>query len=155
MPIVIDATPGGAASNSYASLEEADGYLDAFYGEAWTGLADDAKARLLIVATATLDEMPLGVPKANPTQALNFPAADEPDSVAAARLACFHQAGFLLDHGDLLKLAEGDAILGTKQESNGSASRGGTGHNPLRRWSAKALRLLAPYTDFNMVIRRG
>ncbi len=57
MAAVLDATVGGADSNSYATVSEADAYhVGHLYPEAWTAATADQKVNALITATRLLDE---------------------------------------------------------------------------------------------------
>lgn len=76
MAVTLDATVGGAASNSFADLTEADAYFESrLYSDAWTALADDDKKKsALIMATQMLvAETCLTGSPATTTQALPFP----------------------------------------------------------------------------------
>jgi hypothetical protein len=54
--MVLDATVGGANSNSYLTLTEAEEYFDTRYrSSAWDALTDEVKANLLIESTRTID----------------------------------------------------------------------------------------------------
>ena len=57
MALVLDATPAGAASNSYATRAEADSYHEGhYYADAWTALTTTQKDTALVMATRLLDE---------------------------------------------------------------------------------------------------
>ena len=57
MALVLDATPGGAAANSYATRAEADSYHEGhYYSSAWTALTTTQKDIALVMATRLLDE---------------------------------------------------------------------------------------------------
>jgi hypothetical protein len=52
MAIVLDATPAGSSSNSFATVEQANAYFSGhLYGEFWDDLEPDTKNRALITAT--------------------------------------------------------------------------------------------------------
>lgn len=53
MAVTLDSTIGGASSNSFGSLAEAEAYFEArLYSDAWSGAAsDDVKKQALIMAT--------------------------------------------------------------------------------------------------------
>ena len=54
----LDSTVGGASANSFASIDDADLYLDArLNASAWTGASDDDKARGLIEASRDLSAL--------------------------------------------------------------------------------------------------
>ena len=60
MAVNLDATPGGLSANSYASVAEADTYVDSYVLEEsnrdlWLDQDTDDKARLLIQATRQID----------------------------------------------------------------------------------------------------
>jgi len=77
-------TVGGAASNSFASLDEADEYLDArLNAAAWNAEAvEDQKVRALIESTRELNLLPWAGGRTTATQALAWPKDDalDPDS---------------------------------------------------------------------------
>ncbi len=57
MPLVLDATPGGASANSYASLADARAYYDSHLYATDEQLDDDELlAKALVMATRLLDE---------------------------------------------------------------------------------------------------
>lgn len=63
MAVSLDATIGGAAANSYATVDEADAYFATrLYADAWTGLTGlagaEKKAQGLIMGTGRLEVMP-------------------------------------------------------------------------------------------------
>lgn len=52
MAVVLDATPGSASANSFATLAEADGYhAGHLYADVWDDADPDQKTRALITAT--------------------------------------------------------------------------------------------------------
>lgn len=54
----LDATPAGAAANSYSTVAEGDAYHDArLHSEAWTAVDTATKTVALIMATRLLDAM--------------------------------------------------------------------------------------------------
>jgi hypothetical protein len=58
VPIVIDATPGGANANSFCTLAEANTYHDGHnYATAWLSASMDQRNRALATATRLLDEL--------------------------------------------------------------------------------------------------
>jgi hypothetical protein len=77
----IDATVGGADSNSYVTAAEADAYFDERLQSAhWTGEADaDVKAQALIQATRRLDTFRFGGLKVAEGQALKWPRIEAYD----------------------------------------------------------------------------
>jgi hypothetical protein len=81
---VIDATVGGASSNSYATIAEADAYFVGRYvsGEGWAGYTEAQKTARLIHAARIIDRLKyIGVPTDNTTQIMQWPRkADSPTS---------------------------------------------------------------------------
>jgi hypothetical protein len=58
MALVIDATPAGLASNSYATLAEADQYhVERLHSEVWDDSDDATKNAALVMATRLMDSM--------------------------------------------------------------------------------------------------
>ena len=84
MAIAIDATVGGASSNSFATLAEADAFMEGrLNASTWeTDAADDTKRRALVEATRWLDRLWWIGLRADGTQALSWPRQDaiNPDS---------------------------------------------------------------------------
>ena len=80
MAVNIVALEGGTKSNSYATIIEADEYLNELVGtEGWRALTDEEKARYLITATKRLNRLPFqsDVNKSVTTQKLLFPISGE------------------------------------------------------------------------------
>lgn len=79
MPLVLDATAGGASSNSYVSLADAETYFEGRpFASAWTGADQADKEQALVYATTILErERWLGAKgatyQAALTQALAWP----------------------------------------------------------------------------------
>lgn len=73
--MLLDATPGGPASNSYATVAEADAYhATHLYASAWTAASTSNKEAALIWATRLLDEqVDWAGGQASTTQALRWP----------------------------------------------------------------------------------
>ena len=59
--------------NSYASVEEADQYLNVKYGSNWSTYDDDKKAKLLVNATREIDKREYQGVKVDEQQPLKFP----------------------------------------------------------------------------------
>ncbi len=82
MAITIDATPGGAAANSYLTLVEADAYLEdsRLSTTDWDGTSDEDKDTALAWATAMLDNvMDWNGSLRTTTQALRWPRSGVSD----------------------------------------------------------------------------
>lgn len=84
MPLVLDASVGGAASNSYSSVAAADLYATyRIGGAAFAALTSDQKIQALVTATRDIDSIGgapygfLGEPTID-TQALEWPRDVEP-----------------------------------------------------------------------------
>jgi hypothetical protein len=76
MACTIEATPGHASANSYATIAEGNTYHENhLYASSWDDADDDTKCRALVMATRLLDtwfEWTTGLP-ASGTQALLWP----------------------------------------------------------------------------------
>lgn len=73
---LVNVALGAAMLPAYASLDEADGYLEGDAGPrrvTWTAADEDAKRRGLVTATRTLDRLPWRGAKAVATQATAWP----------------------------------------------------------------------------------
>jgi len=94
VPPTLDATVGGPSANSYATVAEADTYVDERMDTAdWDGASADDKARALIMASRRIDQESFEGVKADidpEDQALEWPreGADGPD-------------GHVFDHNEL------------------------------------------------------
>lgn len=67
--------PPAPGANSYATIAEADAYLDnSIRATAWATVLDDDKARALITATRLIDKQCLCGDQTDPDQPLHFPA---------------------------------------------------------------------------------
>lgn len=77
MAVDLDATVGGAESNSYSTVANADSLASARVGPSaasWVDSTDDdAKAQALITATLAIDSLPFIGVRSSSTQALEWP----------------------------------------------------------------------------------
>jgi hypothetical protein len=77
MAIVLDATVGGAAANTYVTLAEAQAIIDGFVQDAdvqhWNSGNTDSRNRALFTATQRLDRERFLGARATDTQALQWP----------------------------------------------------------------------------------
>ena len=74
MAVTIVATAGGASSNSYMTLAEADAYFETTPDEStWTDKTDDQKNRSIISATRYIDGFEFYGKRCTTTQALKWP----------------------------------------------------------------------------------
>lgn len=84
MTLTLDATVGGATSNTYATLAEAESYFEArLHVSSWTAAATATKNAALAMATKALDRSVVweGI-KADEVQALQWPReyVEDPDT---------------------------------------------------------------------------
>ena len=78
MPTIIDATVGGSAANSYATLAEAVDYMSKRLNATnWTG-TDTVKEQALITATFRIDQENFLGYRTSSTQALKWPRSNVP-----------------------------------------------------------------------------
>ena len=112
MDVIVDATVGGADSNSYITVEEADQYFgNAFGKSAWGSASGDDKARLVITSSRYLDQyLDWYGEKSNPEQAMDWPRSgvysgssivDSSTIPNRVRYAACELAYHLLQNGDL------------------------------------------------------
>ena len=74
MALVIDATQGGANSNSYITLADANTYFEArLHVTVWTDSDEDTKNRALVMATKRINQEVFYGDRETATQALAFP----------------------------------------------------------------------------------
>ena len=86
MAATIDATLGGASSNSYVTLAEANAYFETTpHSEHWTE-SDDHKNRAIITATRYLDNFDYYGERCSTTQALKWPRKEY--KVDGVKLEC-------------------------------------------------------------------
>lgn len=84
MPTTLDATIGGAASNTYVTLAEASTYFgDRLNSDAWDSASSDNKSKALLTATKVLDSRVIWKgDKAQSSQRLQWPRYGVEDSVS-------------------------------------------------------------------------
>lgn len=74
MAVTIVATAGSASANSFATLAEAETYMEArLNGATWTAASDDNKNRALVEATRELSNLTYQGYRTTDTQALAWP----------------------------------------------------------------------------------
>lgn len=130
MAVTIDTTVGGASANSFASLVEAQAYLDGKLPSptAWDAAATDTKNRALVSATRWLNRLAWIGLRVDATQALEWPrqyATDptDPDGndfsstelPPAVKDATAELAALLVAAGTT-DIAQGDATIGIKSK---------------------------------------
>ena len=161
-----DATKGGTAATSYATVEEADDYFELDYNaDEWENLTETQKQKLLATATMQIDRFTPLFDKVGEDQALNFPVTPKPenegycdnlgDGFAQVKEACILQALFVYQSSDAINEAREAAIQGAKSETIGPVSKSMTGFNPLTKWAPGVLSLLNNYVDLEMRIFRA
>lgn len=87
MAVTIVATAGGASSNSFVTLAEADAYMEGRLNSTlWDAATDDSKNRALVEATRELSAMSWCGLRVDDTQALSWPRqlAINPDDPSTA-----------------------------------------------------------------------
>lgn len=161
MPTLV-ATKGASNANSYATVAEADTYLDNIYGaDEWATLEDDDKARLLITATKMIDRLSINTTNygsCSSAQALNFPLVDAGGNevgFAKAAEAAIIQAFYLYLNQDTISEGKTMAVQGIKSETIGPTNKTITGFNPFRKFDSQVFVLLKDYLDLDFVIPRG
>ena len=146
----LTATKSGPTSNCYATLDEADGYLDNVYGaDEWGEINDDDKERLLITATKQIEKLTAIYSKVEDGQALKFPVNNtndlDKDGWEEIKEACIIQAWYLYQNNDAIKEAITANISGQKGESLGKVSKTMNGFNLNSQYGPQVLSLLKSY----------
>ena len=180
--MAIDATIAGASSNSYLSLEEAEGYFAArLRSDAWSGASDADKEKALLTASRRIEahrlrvhRRPYGYPydlpnaldrpsdplaPANPDQALSFPRQcdlDRSGSYAApdhVKQAQCEEALALLAQGAEHERRRALQAAGVKSFTvDGLSESYESGAATQMLLSAEARSLLAPFIERGGVI---
>lgn len=145
--MALDATPGGAAADSYATLAEFDAYLAAHLdGAAVATKTNDQKERALKTATRQMDAyLVWGGSAVTLTQALAVPRSGLTDPQTGAtistatiparvRNACCEQARLLLASGDRTteSAADAEGLEAIKAGSVELRFKSGSGGNEVR-----------------------
>lgn len=158
----ITATKGGATSNSYATIEEADALVDTIYGAGdWSELDDDDKARLLIMATEFIDGMSIKYDQSDDEQALKFPVEttshSNGDGFTLATKACVRQALYLSKNFESIQSAIEDGIQGVQSQNLGGVSQTkfSANMNGFKRFDGKVLSLLIDFIDNDFTLGRA
>ncbi len=156
MAISLDATISGESANSYATVDEANTFLELLYGaDEWAVLSDEQKMQLLITASKQIDKFEISYSKDTETQALCFPVRTDPNGFEEVREACIVQALWIYQNGESVKEGLNRSIQGVKSESLGKVSQSISGYNPFRKVSPEVMTILADYIDFSFGIGRG
>jgi hypothetical protein len=157
MPSTIAITKGDATANAYATVQEADSYLDDLYGaDEWGQLDDDSKARLILTAAKMIDAFDAEYASLADTQGMWFPVTGyKTDGFNEAKEANILQAFHLFQNSDAMTESRTGAMQGTTSESLGPTSRSSVGFNQFRKYAPAVLRLLAPFIKVNFSVRRG
>lgn len=158
MAITLDATKGGAAANSYATLEEASDYIDAIPGaEEWAELSEDEKTRLLAYSTRMIDRLPPLYDKFDSAQRLNFPMLVDgtEGGFERAKEACIVQAAYLMRNAEMIAEGQSLSIQGVGFEKIGPTGKSIKGYNQLRKYDSLVYSLLVDYVNLELKIGRG
>jgi hypothetical protein len=177
MAVTIDATAGGASSNSFVTLVEAQAYMDGrLNASAWSGASPADQNIALIEATRELNSRTWAGTRTTSTQALQWPRSwvEDPDaplggvvyynqSVIPQRIkdATCELAFQFLNYGTT-DLAASDPTLNVKSKSIGSGAVATEYFEPAVRLKGLArfprvARLIAPLLEesgmFGRVVR--
>lgn len=127
--ITIDATVGGANSNSYVTLAEASAYFETrLYTTNWTNADDEDKKKALVQSTRRLDYEKFYGNRKTSTQALSFPRTGlgtldgvELDDIISRQIkeATYELAIYMLDN-DMSQPSVDDSNVKRKKEKVGS-----------------------------------
>jgi len=161
-----NATKGSPTANSYATVDEADEYLENEYGaDEWaplntsdsrvseamhpisSGLPDEVKEKLLVTATRMIERLKPKYKKFDKSQSLNFPMSVSPDGFDIAKEATIIQAMHLYRNHEQIQEALSGTLHGLKKESLGKTSKEVTAYNPMGKYAPGVLRMLSNYVE--------
>lgn len=117
---MLDATIGGANSNSYVDVAFADAYFaTTLKAASWVALT--VKSEALVSATLYLDTFDYKSVVATETQALQFPRLDQTDIPYRMKVATCEQALYMAENPDAFGIADKTteikvAVIQIKQE---------------------------------------
>lgn len=109
MATVLDATPNGAAANSYLTMEEADERLNEFPNRLkWDELDPDDRKVLLFQGTRLIDRYRSTPPREKETQRLAFPTSKDAAGVIpeAVKLALLEFVDMMLGNVEIQELKQ-------------------------------------------------
>lgn len=150
----LDATPKGESANSYATVAEADAFIDNLYlAEDWNMLSDDDKMRLLIAATTLIDDLPTLYDSYTGTQALNYPVSVKGVESGTTEVvkATIIQAWYMYNNIETYNDAVNESISNIKTQNLGSVqmTKWISGVNPMKQYDGRVFKILSPYLDIN------
>ena len=163
MAVIIEATKGHASANSYITLADAGTFIEELYGDSdlWIVQSEENRKKLLISASKQIDKMPIKYDSTADTQALKFPVDTlseltdtDDDGWDAVVMAVCYQALHILKTYEAQQEAGIHKISGVKSESASGLSKTFAGHNWLTKWSPDTIRLLIPYCDWSIKLKR-
>ena len=149
----------GAWANSYASIEDADDYLESPFGvEDWTSLSGAEKEALLATATRQIDRLRVKYPSCTTTQRLKFPLEtgrlnDKEgrligDGFNQAKKATILQALYLYRCDDEFRVAEANRMQRVISQKIGqNVRRVWNGYNSVTQFSPETIQILSSYID--------
>jgi len=121
MALVFDATPAGAAANSYVSEAAAAAYFDGCQdADAWLNASPGARQRVLVAATTRLDRMSWLGERSTTTQRLEWPRDGEEIMRWLEEATC--ELTLVLLRASPLDLLAGDELDGVESLSIGPLS---------------------------------
>lgn len=154
--MALDATPAGAAADSYIDVATADALaandLGGFVGT-WTAADTDTKERALKKATRMIDAYVIGDEfiALTETQSLLFPRVQDTDDAGVAiipkrlALATYEQAKHLIANADLLEAAASRRARGLTNFSEPNVSGSISENADLGRMAPEVIDYLAGY----------
>lgn len=158
MPSAIVHEKDNISANSYASLFEADAYMEDMYDDGgWSSLDDEQKARLLLTATKMIDKLNVVYDKVVAERKLKFPVKGQTvDGYDLAKEACLIQALYLYKYDNQLDYATRGSITGITNEAYSETSvNRKPSFNPLKKYSSEVYKILADYISLSVTISRG
>jgi len=162
MPSTIEANPTSINANSYATIEEADAYMDDLFEDGgWSTLDEDSKTRLLLSATKMIDKFKIVFEKKNTLRLLKFPVKNENDELIdgmkEAKEATILQAAYSFAYANQIEYAQKAAITGITGESYSSETNVSRkpSYSPYRKYAPNVHVLLSMFIDISVSLSRG
>ena len=158
MPSAIIHEKDNVAANSYASLFEADSYMEDMYDDGgWSSIDDEQKMRLLLTATKMIDKLNVVFDRVIPERKLKFPVKGiQVDGYDLAKEACILQALYLYKYDSQLDYAMRNTITGITNEAYSETSvNRKPSFNSMKRYSSEVYKILADYISLSVTISRG
>lgn len=158
MPNLIVAEKDSLVANSYATLEEADLYIDDMMDDGgWSALDDDEKTRALFVASKMIDKLRVSYPRITEGRTLKFPVQfDGDDGFDAAKEACIIQSVYLVKYANQIDYAMRGSITGMIGEAYSETNvNRKPSFNAFKKYAPEIYSILSKFINMSVGVFRG